>query len=176
MRRSLVSLSVVTAIWEQRHHDYLDNFVPFIATLLDLRQIRRIENDKIKSFCDEFENEFELIIPFHPMNAILRRCVQRRLLRRENRGFTANEKDIFEQSFKLVRGEFFRKEEQLLRCFREFCDSKFDLTITSDESEDALLSFLRYHDIEILFASGDTQTALPTEKAEEEQAASVRTE
>ena len=161
MRRSLVSLSVVTAMWEQRHHDYLDNFVPFVATLLDLRQIRRIENDEIKFFCDAFQNEFELIIPFHPMNAILRRCVKRRLLKRENHGFTANEKVIFDQSFKLVRGAFVRKEEQFLRRFREFCDSEFGLTITSEESEDALLSFLRYHDIEVLFASYDTQTALP---------------
>ena len=151
-------------MWEQRHHDYLDNFVPFVATLLDLRGIRRIERDDVKSICDHFAEEFELIIPFHPMNSILQRCVKRRLLRRASGGFTVHQTAVYNQSFKLSRGEFVRKEEQLLESFREFCKTTFDLSISIDEAEDALLSLLRYHDIEILFASHDTRTALPPRK------------
>ena len=151
-------------MWEQRHHDYLDNFVPFVATLLDLRGIRRIERDDVKSLCDYFAEEFELIIPFHPMHSVLNRCVKRRLLRRDSGGFTAHETVVYDQSFRLSRGEFVRKEEQLLGSFREFCKTTFDLSISIDEAEDALLSFLRYHDIEILFASHDTRTALPPRK------------
>ena len=164
MRRSLVSLSVVTAMWEQRHHDYLDNFVPFVATLLDLRGTRRIERDDVKSICDYFATEFELVIPFHPMTAILNPMCQATHLRREGGGFTAIEKAVFQQSFKVRRGEFVRKEQQLLKSFREFCKNTFDLTISPDDAEDALLSFLRHHDIEILFASHYTQTALPPRK------------
>ena len=64
MRRSLVSLAVVTAMWEQRRHDYLDNFVPFVATLVNARSITRIQRDEIPDLCHQFNDEFGLRLPF----------------------------------------------------------------------------------------------------------------
>ena len=99
MRRSLVSLCIVTAMWDRRKHDYLDNFVPFIATLLEIGGIRRIERDEVSWLCEQFEKEFELKIPLHPMLSVLNRCVRRRLLQRIQDGYTVNEKVVRRPEF-----------------------------------------------------------------------------
>ena len=43
----------------------------------------------------------------------------------------------------------------------EFSKASLDIEIDFDAAEDALLSFLRYHDVEILFASRDSRAVLP---------------
>ena len=43
--------------------------------------------------CDQFEKEFDLKIPFpfHPMLAVLNRCVRQRVLERISDGYNINE-------------------------------------------------------------------------------------
>ena len=160
MHRSLVSLSVVTAMWDQRRHDYLDNFVPFIATLLESQKIRRIENDDVFGLCQKFEDEFGLKIPHHPMLTVLHRCVRRKLLQRSDRGYTAVDRVVGDMSFSRTRNSFVRREEELLKKFVEYVKTTFDRDIDVEDAETALLDYMGRYDMEILVSNTD-QSAIP---------------
>ena len=160
MRRSLVSLCVVTAIWDRRQHDYLDNFVPFIATLLETRRIRRIERDEVSALCEQFEKEFELKIPLHPMLAVLNRCVLRHLLRRIQGGYTINEEVVGDLSLSPNRDDFIRGYRKLIEQFIEYVKDNFEDEIDSDKAEEALLQYLHRYDMDILFSNSD-RSAIP---------------
>lgn len=151
MRRSLISLCVVTAIWDRRQHDYLDNFVPFVATLLEARGIRRIERDKVLWLCDQFEKEFDLKIPLHPMLAVLNRCVRRHLLRRIQSGYTVNEKVAGDLSLSPNKDDFIRRYCKLIEQFVEYVKDTFKDEIDGEEAEEALLQYLHRYDMDILF-------------------------
>lgn len=160
MRRSLVSLCVVTAIWDQRKRDYLDNFVPFIATLLEIRGIRRIEQDEVSWLCDQFENEFDLKLPFHPMLTVLNRCVRRHVLQRIQGGYTVNQQVTGALSFSPNRDGFIRRYRELIERFIEYCKEVFNQAIDGEDAEDALLQYLHRYDMDILFSNND-KSAIP---------------
>jgi len=160
MRRSLVSLCVVTAIWDRRQHDYLDNFVPFIATLLEIRRIRRIEQDEVSVLCEQFEKEFDLKIPLHPMLSVLNRCVRRHLLRRIQGGYTINEEVVGDLSLSPNRDDFIRRYRELIEQFIEYVKDNFEDEIDSDKAEEALLQYLHRYDMDILFSNSD-RSAIP---------------
>ena len=161
MRRSLVSLAVVTAMWEQRRHDYLDNFVPFIATLLNSLRIRRINRDQIRQLCDQFDDEFGLKLPFHPMVSVLNRCVRRHLLRRSHGGFNVNRKVSAELAFGNKRHSYIQKERDLLSQFSSYAKNRFGECIDISDAEATLLMFLRRFDMEIVISKDGAQSALP---------------
>lgn len=160
MRRSLVSLCVVTAIWDRRQDDYLDNFVPFIATLLETRSIRRIERDEVSGLCEQFEKEFELKIPLHPMLAVLNRCVRRHLLRRIQGGYTVNEEVVGDLSLSPNRDDFIRRYRKLIEQFIEYVKETFQYEIDGEEAGEALLQYLHRYDMDIFISNGD-QSAIP---------------
>ena len=161
MHRSLVSLAVVTAMWDQRRHDYLDNFVPFIATLLEARPRRRIERDDVHDLCGQFEDEFGLRLPFHPMTAVLNRCVRRRMMRRSGGGYAVDTAVVATLSFAGEREAYNRRERELLGQFIAYAQQEFGKTIDVEDIEMTLLDFLHRFDMEVVISNRGTQSALP---------------
>ena len=162
MRRSLVSLAVVTALWDQRKKDYIDTFVPFIATLLETRSIQRFEQDNIHALCEQFEEEFGLPLPYFPMLSVLNRCVRRNLLDRSYHGFTVSSTIATDLSFFQERDSYMRKEQALIGGFQKYAQTTFQETIDAVTAEMAMLDFLRRFDIEILMSNDGLGSALPT--------------
>ena len=148
-------------MWDQRKHDYLDNFVPFIATLLETRQIRRIEGYEIVNLCNQFEDEFDLKIPDHAMRTVLNRCVRRKVLRRLQHGYTVDVDVAAKLSFSQDRANFSRREKNLLEHFVAYVKSTFGKDIEVKDAEDALFDFIHRYDMEILLLRNGTQSALP---------------
>lgn len=70
MKNTIASLALVKTNWDSLRRDYIENFVPFLATLIRRRRYKRINPDTV---CADFEQEFGLIIPFHPMITLLNR-------------------------------------------------------------------------------------------------------
>ena len=161
MRRSLVSLAVVTAMWEQRRHDYLDNFVPFVATLVNARSITRIQRDEIPDLCHQFNDEFGLRLPFHPMVSLLNRCVRRHLLRRSHGGYNIDPKVSSDLGFANKRNLYIQKERDLLNEFASYAQNRFGELIDISDGEAALLQFLRRFDMEVVLSRSGSQSALP---------------
>ena len=161
VHRSLVSLAVATALWDQRKQDYIDAFVPFVATLLETRDISRFEKDDIPLICEQFEDEFGLALPYFPMLYILNRCVRRRLLARLDHGFTVSATIAHDLSVSQKRDSYIGKERALLQGFIRYAQTTYQETIEPDTAESAMLDFLRRFDIEILISRDGTASALP---------------
>ena len=161
MRRSLVSLAVVTALWDQRKSDYLENFVPFIATLLEARNHRYIERDEIHSLCNQFEEEFGLRLPFHPMTAVLNRCVRRRLLRRLERGYAVDVAACTKLNLSQERDSYVRKQRDLVSQFAAYAKETFGESIAIEDAEMAMLEFLARFDMEVVISNRGSKSALP---------------
>ena len=161
MRRSLVSLAVVTAMWEQRGHDYLDNFVPFVATLANARSITCIQRDHIPDLCDQFHDEFGLKLPFHPMVSLLNRCARRHLLHRSHGAYTIDQRVCSELCFANKRDLYTQKEGDLLKAFASYAHDTFGESVDISDAEDALLQFLRRFDMEVVLSRSRSQSALP---------------
>lgn len=163
MERSLISLSLITSLWERRKSDYLDNFVPFIATLVCKKGITSIDSSKVGSFCDDFFSEFGLRIPYHPMIAILNRCKKHGLFFRKTFGiFYINKSKATEMDFAGEEAQFIRKEKILVVDFIRFAQENYNIDVDSSIVEELLLDMLRHSDIEILFANREIDSVLPT--------------
>ena len=78
MSRAIASLAVIKVNWDTRRKDFIENFVPFVVTLISRRGYAKISVNRL---CRDFEAEFSLRVPYHPMLAILNRVKQRRYLR-----------------------------------------------------------------------------------------------
>ena len=161
VHRSLVSLAVATALWDQRKQDYIDAFVPLVATLLETRDISRFEKDDIPLICEQFEDEFGLALPYFPMLYILNRCVRGRLLARLDHGFTVSATIAHDLSVSQKRDSYIGKERALLQGFIRYAQTTYQETIEPDTAESAMLDFLRRFDIEILISRDGTASALP---------------
>jgi len=161
MERSLVSLSLVTSLWEHRRSDYLDNFVPFIATLIYRKEITSIDSSKVGPLCDDFFSEFGLRIPYHPMISILNRCKKHGLFRKSAGVFHIDKAKITELNFTAEETQFIHKEKSLVEDFIHFAQENYSLDIDSSIVEKLLLNMFKHSDIEILFVSREMNSILP---------------
>lgn len=164
MNRAIASLALVKTAWETYRRDYIENFVPFIATLTRKKRYPEIDTSNLGSFLQDFKAEFGLSIPHHPMLTILDRARKRELFRREASKLVPIEKNILKYDFS---DKAIKKEAELnkvLAEFIKFCNEDFSVQVSEMEAQDALNSFLRNHDLEVLFASQD-KTLLPDSKA-----------
>lgn len=157
----LISLAFMKVNWDQRRRDYIDNFLPFLATLMVRKKYESIEEnaEQINKLANDFEQEFGLIIPYHPMITILNRARKRRLIKKQEHKFVPTEK-IFEYDFSGKTQVQERKHEELIKSFINFCKDEYNQRLNREEAEKILIGFLKQHDLEILFAAYD-KSALP---------------
>lgn len=164
MNRAIASLAVVKTAWEIYRRDYIENFVPFVATLAKKKHYNEIDPSNLRSFLDDFRTEFGLAIPHHPMLTILDRAKKRGILERKASKLIPVERNILKYDFADIA---IKKEAELNKVVSEFikyCKEIFSVKVTESEAQDALNAFLRNHDLDVLFASQD-KTILPESKA-----------
>jgi len=90
MDNAITSLAVLKVNWEHLKKDYIENFVPFIATLIKKCNYGVID---VNTVCNDFKKEFGLIIPYHPMCTILTRSQKRGLIKNYGYGTFKPNKD-----------------------------------------------------------------------------------
>lgn len=161
----LISLAFIKVNWDQRRRDYIDNFLPFLATLMARKKYESIEEnaEQINKLIIDFEQEFGLIIPYHPMITILNRAKKRGLIKKQEHKFIPTEK-IFEYDFGGKTQAQERKYEEVINSFTNFCKDEYNERLNREEAEKILIGFLKQHDLEILFAAYD-KSALPEVKS-----------
>jgi hypothetical protein len=164
MNRAIASLALVKTVWETYRRDYIENFVPFVATLTHKKRYTEINTSNLAYFLEDFKVEFGLSIPHHPMLTILDRARKRDIFQKKGAILIPVKKFILKYDFsdKAVKKE--AEVNKVLTEFIKFCDEKFAVKVLETEAQDALNSFLRNHDLEVLFASQD-KTLLPDSKA-----------
>lgn len=155
MKRTLLSLAIIRTNWEQLQKDYIENYVPLVASLIFKKKYNEISFERLETICKDFEIEFGLVLPSNPMLTILNRLSKRKyIIRKHGRFLPDFEKlsniDISKNSSKLLR-EF----EKFIKALAEFINEKHALKIDIIELEAGLINFLKKHDLELLFAAED---------------------
>ena len=78
---TLTSLAILKVNWDEKGHDYADNFVPFVIEAIRLSPQPEISVSGIQK---SIRDEFGLVIPQGAVNTLLRRAQRRGAVSREH--------------------------------------------------------------------------------------------
>lgn len=161
MEKTLLSLAILKVNWDHLKKDYIENFVPFVATLLKKKNYQFIE---VSEMCNDFKVEFGLIIPRHPMISILNRCKKRGLIKQSEHKYMPIKRKITEFEFSRISQEQLKEHEKVTLSFIEFSNKEYNVTLSKEAAESAIVSFLKEHDLETMFATEEL-ALLPSVKS-----------
>lgn len=157
MNNTTTSLALLKSMWDLYGKDYLENFLPFIATLIYKRSYDTIDSSII---CRDFEVEYGLRIPRFAMDSILNRARKREMIKRKEDQFVPVPEKINKMEFTNAAKQQQRQQEKFLTEFIAFAWSKFSVKLSAERASVVLLSFLKNRDSEILSATQE-ETTLP---------------
>lgn len=158
MYKTIASLALLKTNWDTLKKDFIENFVPFVVTLINRYQYKSIDTYTI---CRDFKNEYGLTIPYHPMMTILDRTRKNGYIVRENGQFIPVMEKIESDDFSVVVGEQERKYNNIIDRFIRFCRENYETEVSEEDAENTLIAFIKEHDLDILFASKNKETLLP---------------
>ena len=161
MYRTITSLAILKVNQDKYQKDYLENFVPFIATLIKIKSYEEID---VNTICNDFKEEFGLIIPYHPMVSILNRSKKKGIIKQEHKTYYPNKDKISDFDFSNKSKEQLTKYDGLIKLFIDFAKDSFKIDLIKDNADVAFISYLKQHDMEILFAA-QNKTILPDVKS-----------
>ena len=165
MDNAIASLAVLKVNWDYLKKDYIENFIPFIATLIKKYNYGAID---VNTICNDFRKEFGLVIPYHPMCTILARAQKRGLIDKSYDTFKPNKNKVAQFDFTRTADEQIRKQEKIIKEFIDFAKREYSVELTKEGADAAFISFLKDHDLDILFASHQS-TVLPPIKPSNEK-------
>lgn len=160
MNRTIASLAVLKVNWDCLKKDYIENFIPFIATLIKKNNYGILEINKL---CNDFKTEFGLLIPYHPMCTILNRARKRGLIKKSSGSFMPVTEKVTQFEFSNIANEQLRKHGKVINEFIDFAAKHYKVELTKEKADSAFISFLKDYDLEILFATQHS-TVLPSIK------------
>lgn len=166
MNRTLLSLAIIKTNWDERHKDYIDNFVPLLCALIKKKLYKEIKADEVRQVCSAFADEYGLIVPYNPMLTILSRLTKRGLLKKEYGSYIVSKDKLLEVDFSAKSREISLLFERILRELKAFIETNYGLIFEESELENAFVAFLKDHDLDVLFAA-EHSTLLP--EVEEER-------
>ncbi len=149
--RSITSLAILKVNWDERHSDHIDSFLPLFSNLIHIKHYEKIEVDTVKV---DFESEYGLSIPHHPIMAILGRLRKRGFITKTAEGFLPNYTKIDGGNFETISADQRRKLNKLILSIIDFA-KKYDVTLEEKDAEKALLGFFRENELSILYATDE---------------------
>lgn len=160
MSRAIASLAVIKVNWDTRRKDFIENFVPFVVTLISRGGYDEIS---INGLCKDFEAEFGLRVPYHPMLAILNRVRKHGYIRRRKSdgSYIPTRDKVVADDFTDIALEQERKYQKVIGEFVQFAKDDFGEVISESEANAIFISYLQDHDLDVLFANQDLSTILP---------------
>lgn len=153
MNRTLLSLAIIRTNWKLYKHDYIENFVPLFAGLIKSKGYEEISLEKLDIIRNDFKAEYGLDIPSNPIQTILNRLSKRRLIIREHNKFIPNPDKINSIDISAKSNQIAREFEQVILSIQVFVKEKHSIEVTQNEIEDALICYLKKHDLDLLFAA-----------------------
>lgn len=148
---SLTSLAILKVNWDDKGHDYVENFVPFVVEALKAAPQDQISVTEVQVY---IRQNFGLLIPQGALNTLLRRAERRGYVRWEHRVCVRNNTSL-DSNFERTRSNVRRQQEALISKLIQYCQDQHGITWSLAESEEALLSHLQNACIPILIASVD---------------------
>jgi len=161
MNRTILSLAIIKSHWDKNKSDFIDNFIPLVAGLLKEKNYHEVDLDK---FQNDFKDRYGLLIPLNALITIFNRAKKSGVIYREHGKIFAKKKNLSQYDLSNSSADIERKFKHLTRQIKEFGLKNYDIDESIEEIENALLTFLKEHDLDILFAAKD-RSVLPEVKA-----------
>ncbi len=161
MNRTLISLAIIKSHWEKNKSDYIDNFIPFTAALLNDKNYGKID---LSVFQADFKTRYGLDIPKNALITIFNRARKKGIVKRVQGEFVYDKENSTSDIRHIESADVERKFNKVVTSIIEFGKKEHDIKVDDDEVEEALLSFLKQHDLDILFAAKD-RSVLPEVKS-----------
>ncbi len=164
--RTIISLAILKVNWDKKRVDYIENFVPFIATLINKKKYTDIVPETVLK---DFSDEFGMSIPHEPMLTILERCTKRGIIKKNHRGTALPVWDkIAKLDFSDRQLDQERRQNRVFNELQIFIKEHFNTDISKEDIEEILIEYFRQHDIDILF-SAFQKSLLPEVKADKKK-------
>lgn len=155
MERVLSSLSLISTLWFKYNRGYIDAFIPLLVTLINKKQYKSITWDNLNILSDDFEKEYGVLVPHHPMRMLLTRCAKNKILHRTSSSFFVNKNEINKNDISFEIERQIRRHNELINDFATFCLNKFNHNISNDEASVKVYSYLNTNDMNIIFLAND---------------------
>lgn len=160
INKTISSLAVIQAL-SKKGLTYIDYFVPFLLHVLKKENIEKIDVPQLKN---SIHDEFGLLIPFHGVISIVKRAIKKGYINKKYGEYYAGLTKINQDNnFDVLRKKQIKKLETIVTSFMKYAYDKFSQTLTEEEAQEAVLSFLKKHDAELVFSSNE-EALLPTVK------------
>lgn len=149
--RTIISLAILKVNWDKKKEDYIENFVPFIATLINNKKYTEITSEFITK---DFNEEFGIDIPSEPIITVLSRCVKRGIIKRNGKAAYIPIWDVIAKyEFTDRQLEQERRQNKIITEIEKFVYEKFNDSLTKEEIQNIIIEYFRHHDVDILFAA-----------------------
>jgi hypothetical protein len=161
MKKALSSFAIIKNSFDEGE-DYIGAFIPLIVMLC---AVKNYQNSDIETICKDFEIEYGLRVPRHPMETILNR-MKPQFITWANGKIRVNKEEVQKRAQTIDFREERQKYDWLLENFINFCkDFRTPVEITHEEADKLFLAFLKEHDIDVVFAvyGDEGNSILPTD-------------
>lgn len=165
MSRTIATLALIKVQSDHLKKDYLEIFIPFVATLIRRKNYESISTgtNGINMLCRDFREEYGLVIPFQPMLTLLNRARKRNIIKKELNAFKPVHDNVIKYDFTDISREVESKQIHVIDSFIRYCESNYQEAISREEAETTFICILKAFDKDILFAS-EARSALPEVK------------
>lgn len=161
MNRTILSLAIIKTHWDSKKADYIDNFIPLTANLLKENDYTEVDFNK---FQKDFIDRYGLHISINALITIFNRAKRNGLVYREHGKVYVKKDNLPEYDLSISSKDIERKFQNLTESIQSFATEFLKTELTKVEIEEGLLSFLKEHDLDILFAAKD-KSVLPEVKS-----------
>jgi hypothetical protein len=147
MNKTIASFALLKVYWDSAPHsqDYLGMFVPFVVSLIRQRGYAIVD---VNVVCTDFASDYGLIIPYHPMLAILTRTLKAGYVKRRANGAYIPVKDrVVADDFRDVVLDQERKFDKVVTSFLDYCKTQYGEVLSAKEAEDSFVGFLKEYDL-----------------------------
>ncbi|MEO0554260.1 MAG: hypothetical protein AAF149_13720 [Bacteroidota bacterium] len=160
MPNSITSLALIRHNWEYSRSDYLDTFIPLLGTLILKKQVPFLEPTNLDDLKKWFREEYGLVIPYSPLQTLLRRLVKKGFLKRDQKNYIPIPEKLSVIDTSKKSKDFQRDYDVILARLKLFILNKTNENFEFDELEKGFINFLKQNDQAILFAA-DQKSFLP---------------
>jgi len=160
MNRTILSLAIIKTHWDNNRADYIDNFIPLTANLLKEKGYETVD---FNQFQKDFQERYGLNLPINALVTIFNRAKNKSLVYREQGKVYVKKENLPDHDLSIASGDIERKFKHLTDSILKYAKDYLETEFTNNAIEEGLLSFLKEHDLDILFAAKD-KSVLPDVK------------
>jgi len=153
VKRLITNLAIVQSNYDENCRDYLDSFVPFMATLIARKRYSQLGSDDIEQVISDFNAEFGIQMKHYPAVSLIKRCRRIGIIHVDNGSIAIDAGRIAKYDITAATAIFERETDALIHEVSTFCIERYAHECTIADVETALVLYLDEFDQDILRTS-----------------------